>query len=83
MKVEILGTGCAKCKLLEKRVEEVVKELGREDIEIVKVEDIGEIMNRGIMMTPSLAINGEIMVVGRVPSIEEIKELLSGEGKKR
>lgn len=76
MKVEILGTGCAKCKLLEKRVEEVVKELGRDDIEIIKVDDVGEIINRGVMMTPGLAIDGEIKVAGRVAGIEEIKEML-------
>lgn len=78
MRVEILGTGCAKCRLLEKRVEEVVREMEREDIEIVKVEDVAEIMERGIMMTPGLAIDGEIKIAGRVPSKEEIKELLEG-----
>ena len=76
MKVEILGTGCAKCKLLEKRVQDVVKELERDDIEVLKVEDIEEIMKRGIMMTPGLAIDGEIKIAGRVAGIEEIKELL-------
>lgn len=76
MRVEILGTGCAKCRLLEKRVEDVVKELGRDDIEIVKIEDIGKIMNRGIMMTPGLSIDGEIKIAGRMPSTDEIMELL-------
>jgi len=76
MKVEIFGTGCAKCKLLEKRVEEVVKEMDRDDIEIIKVDDIGEIMKRGVMMTPALAIDTEVKITGRTPSKEEIKELL-------
>lgn len=75
MKIEIFGTGCAKCKLLEKRVREAVEEIGG-DIEIVKIEDIGEIINRGIMATPALAIDGKIKVAGRVPSKEEIKEMI-------
>lgn len=76
MKVEILGTGCPKCRLLEKRVEEVIEELGREDIEVVKVESVEEIMDRGVMMTPALAINGEVKVSGHVASNKEIRELL-------
>ncbi len=76
MKVEILGTGCTKCKLLEKRVEEVIEELGRGDIEVVKVESVEEIMDRGVMMTPALAIDGEMKVSGHVASNEEIRELL-------
>jgi small redox-active disulfide protein 2 len=75
MKIEIFGTGCAKCKLLEKRVREAVEEIGG-DIEIVKIEDIGEIINRGIMATPALAIDGKIKVAGRVPSKEKIKEMI-------
>jgi len=75
MKIEIFGTGCAKCKLLEKRVREAVEEIGG-DIEIVKIEDIGEIINRGIMATPALAIDGKIKVAGRDPSKEEIKEMI-------
>lgn len=78
MRIEILGTGCAKCRLLEKRVEDVVKELGRDDIEIAKIEDIGVIMNRGIMMTPGLSIDGEIKIAGRMPSKDEIMKLLRG-----
>jgi small redox-active disulfide protein 2 len=78
MRVEILGTGCAKCKLLEKRVKGVIQELGRNDIEIAKIEDIGEIMSRGIMMTPGLSIDGEIKIAGRMPSDDELKKLLQG-----
>ncbi len=76
MKIEIFGTGCAKCKLLEKRVREVVEGLGRNDIDIIKVEDIGEIVSRGIMMTPGLAMGGEIKITGRIPSVDEIKKLV-------
>ena len=76
MKIEIFGTGCAKCKALEKRVREVVEEMKRNDIEIVKIEDIGEIINRGVIATPALAIDGKIKVAGRIPSKEEIKEMI-------
>jgi len=76
MKIEILGTGCPKCRLTYKRIKEVVEELGRKDIEIVKVEEIDEIMKRGIMMTPALTINGEVKIAGRIPKKEEIKEII-------
>ena len=75
MKVEIFGTGCAKCKRLNKNVEKAVKELGL-DAEVSKVEDINEIASRGVMMTPGLAVDGEIKALGRVPSVNEIKEIL-------
>jgi small redox-active disulfide protein 2 len=76
MKVEILGKGCEKCRMLGKRVKEVIEELDREDIEIVEVKDVVEIMERGVMITPALAVDGEIKIAGKVPSKEEIKELL-------
>lgn len=75
MKIEILGSGCAKCKSVEKLVRNVVEELGI-NAEIVKVEDLQEIINRGIMMTPAIFINGEAKIVGRVPTADEIKKLL-------
>jgi small redox-active disulfide protein 2 len=74
MKIEILGTGCPKCKATEKVVRKVVEELGK-DIEVVKVEDLQEIVNRGVMMTPAVAVDGEVKIVGHVPSIDEIKKL--------
>lgn len=75
MKIEILGTGCPKCKATEKIVRMVVEELGK-DVEIVKVEDLQEIMNRDVMMTPAVFINGEAKVVGRTPRPEDMKKLL-------
>ncbi|MGQ9721775.1 MAG: thioredoxin family protein [Candidatus Jordarchaeum sp.] len=78
MKIEILGTGCSKCRLTEKRVKEVVEELGRKDIEIIKVEDIAEIMKHGVMMTPALAIDGVVKISGRIARKEEIKEMIGG-----
>ncbi|ABK14481.1 MULTISPECIES: thioredoxin family protein [Methanothrix] len=77
MKIEVLGTGCAKCKGLENNVRQAVKEMGI-DAEIVKVDSIMEIMDRGVMMTPALCIDGETVAVGRVLSVEEIKGLLKG-----
>jgi len=75
MKIEILGTGCPKCKATEKVVRKVIEELGR-DVEVVKVEDLQEIVNRDIMMTPAVAVDGEVKIVGHVPSSDEIKKLL-------
>lgn len=75
MKIEILGTGCPKCKATEKIVKKIVEEL-RKDAEVVKVEDLQEIVNRGVMMTPAVVIDGEIKIVGHVPSPDEIKKLL-------
>jgi small redox-active disulfide protein 2 len=75
MKIEILGSGCAKCKSVEKLVRDIVEELGIQ-ADIVKVEDLQEIVNRGIMMTPAVFIDGEAKIVGRVPTAEELKKLL-------
>jgi len=77
MKVEVLGTGCAKCKRLTKNAEAAIKELGIE-AEVVKVDDITEIMDRGVMLTPALAVDGELKVSGRVADVKEIKEILQG-----
>ncbi|MDD4127642.1 MAG: thioredoxin family protein [Methanomicrobium sp.] len=77
MKIEVLGTGCLKCKRLMKNVEKAVSESGV-DAEIVKVEDISEIMERDVMFTPALAIDGEVKVAGRVADVSEIKELIKG-----
>jgi small redox-active disulfide protein 2 len=75
MKIEILGTGCSKCKATEKVVRKVVEELGK-DIEVVKVEDLQEIVNRGVMMTPAVVVDGVVKIIGHVPSADEIKKLL-------
>ncbi len=75
MKVQVLGTCCPKCKKLEERVDEVVGELGLE-CEVEKVSDIKDIMAFGVMMTPALAIDGEVKSTGKLLSVDEIKELL-------
>ena len=75
-KIQVLGTGCPKCKKLAENTEAAAKALGIE-CEIEKVTDINEIMKFGVMMTPGLAVNNEVKVVGKVPSIDEIKKILS------
>lgn len=77
VKIEVFGTGCMKCKRLMKNVEKAVKELGI-DAEIVKVDDIVEIMDRGVMLTPALAVDGEMKISGRVADVKELKEILGG-----
>jgi len=73
--IKILGTGCPKCKTLEKLTTEVVTE-NSFDAEISKVEDIVQIMNYGVMGTPGLVVNEKVLISGRVPSKEEIKKLI-------
>ena len=73
MKIEILGTGCSKCRSLTALVERVVKETGV-TADVVKVEDIAEIVKRGVLSTPVLVIDGEIKLVGRTASADEIKK---------
>ncbi len=75
-KIQILGTGCPKCKLLAEHAEAAVKQLGT-DFEIEKVTDINQIIGFGIMSTPALAVDGQVKFAGRVPSIDEIKKILS------
>jgi len=75
MKIQVLGTGCHKCKTLAQITEQAVTELGI-DAEVSKVTDLKEIMAMGVMMTPALAVNGTVKVTGRVPSVAEIKSML-------
>ena len=75
-RLQILGTGCPKCKKLAENAEAAAKELGVE-YEIEKVTNINEIMNFGVMMTPGLAVDGEVKTVGKVASVEEIKAILA------
>ena len=75
-KIQILGTGCPKCKKLAENVEAAAKELGIE-FEIEKVTDINEIMKFGVMMTPALVVDGDVKVVGKVPSTDEINRMLA------
>ena len=76
MKIQILGTGCAKCQKLAKHAESAAQELHL-DYELVKVTDIKEITAFGIMMTPAMAIDGQVKLTGKVPSVDELKRLLT------
>lgn len=71
MKIEILGTGCPKCKKLTELTEEAVNKLGV-SVKIVKVTDINKIIDYGVMVTPALVIDGDVKVAGKMPSKEEI-----------
>ncbi len=75
MKIEILGTGCAKCHKLDELVRATVKETGV-NAEVSKVEDIKKIMGYGVMTTPALVIDGKVKVAGKIPSVEEIKQFI-------
>ena len=76
MEIEILGTGCRKCKTLEDVTRKVVKDNGI-DANVTKVEDIVEIMKYNIMTTPALVVNEKIVSKGRIPSVDEIKQFLT------
>ncbi len=75
-KLQILGTGCPKCKMLAELTENTANNLGIE-YEIEKVTDINEIMKFGVMMTPALAVDGQVKVVGKMPSPDEIRKMLA------
>lgn len=75
MKVQILGTGCPKCKQLEANARQAVESLGLE-AEVEKISNMDEIINMGVMMTPALAVDGEVKSSGKLLSPEEIKALL-------
>lgn len=76
MNIKILGSGCTKCKTLEKLTREVVTQNGI-DATITKVEDIVEIMKYGIMTTPALVVDEKVEIKGRIPSSDEIKRVLT------
>ena len=76
MKIEILGMGCPKCKMLYENAKKAVQEKGVE-AEVVKVEDMDKITDYGVMMTPALVIDGEVRSSGKIPTAEEIKQWLA------
>jgi small redox-active disulfide protein 2 len=75
-KLQILGTGCAKCTKLAEVTEAAAKQLGLA-YDLEKVTDINRIVGFGVMMTPALAVDGVVKVVGKVPSVEELKKLIA------
>jgi len=74
--IQILGTGCPKCKKLTELTMEAAAQLDME-CNIEKVEDIQKIMGYGVMMTPALLVDGIVKVTGKVPSVEELKKLIA------
>lgn len=81
MKIEVLGTGCPKCRKLKENVRAALAELNQE-AEVVEVKDLKAIADHGVMMTPALAIDGEVKTVGKIPSVDEVKQLIAGGGSK-
>lgn len=77
MKIEILGTGCARCEKLEELVKQVVKETGV-TAEVVKEKDIKKIMAYGVMSTPGLVIDGKVKVAGKLPTADDLKKMIGG-----
>ena len=75
-KIQILGTGCPKCKKAFQNAEQAVKELGV-DAELEKVENLKDIIEFGVMVTPALVIDGEVKASGKLPSVEDIKGYIS------
>jgi len=74
-KIQILGTGCAKCRKLAENAEAAAKEAGI-DYELSKVKELREIMGFGVMTTPALVVDGRVKVAGRVPEVSELKTLI-------
>jgi small redox-active disulfide protein 2 len=74
-KIEILGSGCPKCNKLEELSRKAAEEIGIE-YKVSKVKDINTIMEYGVMITPALVVDGEVKVAGKVPSLEEVKNLI-------
>jgi small redox-active disulfide protein 2 len=75
MKIEILGTGCPKCKKLEENARKALEETGKK-AEVIKITDINEIIEKDVMTTPAIMIDGKIKAFGRIPGVEEIKKWL-------
>ena len=75
-KLQVLGPGCPKCEELAKRTEEAAKALGV-DYELEKVKDLNQMMAMGVFMTPALVVDGQVKSVGKVPTQEELKQMIS------
>lgn len=79
MDIEVLGSGCKNCVALERTTSEALEQLGMDE-PITKVTDFGQIASYGVMSTPALAIDGVVKVIGRVPSVEEVMDLVAAAG---
>ncbi|MCO5382252.1 MAG: thioredoxin family protein [Methanosarcina barkeri] len=76
MKIEVLGTGCSKCKKTKEVIEKILKQAGVE-AEVVKVEDFETILNYGVMVTPAVVIDGEVKLAGKIPDEKDIKKWIT------
>jgi len=74
-KIQILGTGCAKCRKMAELADTAAKELGI-DYELEKVTDITEIVSFGVMVTPAMVVDGDVKIAGKLPKYEELKNLI-------
>jgi len=79
MKIEVLGPGCPKCHNTEANVKKALSELNKE-AEVVSITDINIMIDKGIMQTPGLIINGNIVMQGKIPTVEQIKQFIQKEG---
>lgn len=77
MEIKILGSGCARCKLLEQNTRKALEEL-RLQANLEKVEDYRKIIEYGVMQTPALVVNEKVVISGRAPGADELKDLISG-----
>jgi small redox-active disulfide protein 2 len=75
-KIQILGTGCAKCNKLAELAEKAANELDIQ-YELEKVTDLNDILNFGVLITPALAVDGDVKIAGKVPKLDDIKKMLS------
>ncbi|MCM8791672.1 MAG: thioredoxin family protein [Candidatus Omnitrophica bacterium] len=76
MKIEIVGPGCPRCIATEKNVQEAVKQLGIQ-VEIIKVTNMVEFAKKGVMFTPAVIVDGEVKISGKIPTVDEVKKILS------
>jgi len=79
MKIQVLGSGCPNCQQLETNAKKAVEELELKNVKVEHIYDIEKIIGMGIMMTPAMAIDEKIVSAGKIPSVEEIKEILKTE----
>ncbi len=77
MKIQVLGPGCPKCMGMEQNVKKAVAELAL-DAEVEKVTDLQQIIQKGILWTPALAIDGKVVLQGKSPTVEQLKQILAG-----
>lgn len=76
MKIEIIGPGCPRCVATENNVKEAVKQLGIQ-AEVTKITDVKEFAKKGVMFTPAIIVDGKVVISGKIPTVEEVKKVIS------